>query len=227
MEGTPARGTYSLLSGVLGGDTCEGYIFITARVFLEGTPVMGTYGFHYYPSVLGGDTSDGRITYVVTSPHIAILIGLAALLPGDLEWDISSSLKEHPFHGRQRNKMWYHVPLPKQNTGPWPPRLPEANAFNDTLTDITTQIVHEMFKYFSLPRTRTDSLCWLTTAMEKDIRSSVKYANTTSEIWLDLLERFGKESAPRAYELKQTLSNTHQSGNLSLGLLHKAAWPLG
>ncbi|GJW47673.1 ATP-citrate synthase beta chain protein 2 [Tanacetum coccineum] len=27
--------------GVLGGDTCEGYIFITARVFLEGTPTMG------------------------------------------------------------------------------------------------------------------------------------------------------------------------------------------
>ncbi|GJZ65658.1 integrase [Tanacetum coccineum] len=30
---------------------------------------------------------------------------------------------------------------------------------------------------------------WLTTAMEKDIRSSVKYANTASEIWSDLLER--------------------------------------
>ncbi|GJT24329.1 hypothetical protein Tco_0894266 [Tanacetum coccineum] len=45
--------------GVLGGDTCEGYIFITARVFLEGTPVMGTYGFHYCPGVLGGDTYDG------------------------------------------------------------------------------------------------------------------------------------------------------------------------
>ncbi|GJY90716.1 hypothetical protein Tco_0505912 [Tanacetum coccineum] len=28
--------------GVLGGDTCEGYIFINARVFLEGTPTMGT-----------------------------------------------------------------------------------------------------------------------------------------------------------------------------------------
>ncbi|GJX83430.1 hypothetical protein Tco_0332911 [Tanacetum coccineum] len=40
-------------------DTCEGYIFITARVFLEGTPVMGTYGFHYCPGVLGGDTYDG------------------------------------------------------------------------------------------------------------------------------------------------------------------------
>ncbi|GJR14220.1 hypothetical protein Tco_0796872, partial [Tanacetum coccineum] len=40
-------------------DTYEGYIFITARVFLEGTPVMGTYGFHYCPGVLGGDTYDG------------------------------------------------------------------------------------------------------------------------------------------------------------------------
>ncbi|GJW47114.1 RNA-directed DNA polymerase [Tanacetum coccineum] len=52
------RGTQSLLPGcscrghlrgvhihyclsVLGGDTCEGYIFITARLFLEGTPVRG------------------------------------------------------------------------------------------------------------------------------------------------------------------------------------------
>ncbi|GJR30927.1 cleavage/polyadenylation specificity factor [Tanacetum coccineum] len=49
--------------GVLGGDTCEGYIFITARVFLEGTPVMGTYGFHYCPGVLGGDTYDGYIEH--------------------------------------------------------------------------------------------------------------------------------------------------------------------
>ncbi|GJY66620.1 hypothetical protein Tco_0468858 [Tanacetum coccineum] len=48
---------------VLGGDTCEGYIFITARVFLEGTPVMGTYGFHYCPGVLGGDTYYGYIVH--------------------------------------------------------------------------------------------------------------------------------------------------------------------
>nr|GEV27846.1 hypothetical protein [Tanacetum cinerariifolium] len=35
---------------------------------------------------------------------------------------------------------------------------------------------------------------WLTTAMEKGIRDSVKYANTSSEIWSDLKERFGKEN---------------------------------
>ncbi|GJQ90767.1 hypothetical protein Tco_0001906 [Tanacetum coccineum] len=53
--------------GVIGGDTCEGYIFITARVFLEGTPAMGTYDFHYCPGVLGGDTYDGGRT-LVSSP---------------------------------------------------------------------------------------------------------------------------------------------------------------
>ncbi|KAJ0616771.1 putative retrotransposon Copia-like protein [Helianthus annuus] len=46
---------------------------------------------------------------------------------------------------------------------------------------------------------------WLNTAMEKEIRNSVKYASTAEEMWKDLKERFGKQSAPRAYELKQTL----------------------
>ncbi|GKC44264.1 hypothetical protein Tco_1061986 [Tanacetum coccineum] len=49
--------------GVLGRDTCEGYIFITARVFLEGTPVIGTYGFHYCSGVIGGDTYDGVLQF--------------------------------------------------------------------------------------------------------------------------------------------------------------------
>ncbi|KAJ0581371.1 putative retrotransposon Copia-like protein [Helianthus annuus] len=43
---------------------------------------------------------------------------------------------------------------------------------------------------------------WLTAAMVKEIRGSVKYASSASEIWKDLQERFRKESAPRAYELK-------------------------
>ncbi|KAM0028665.1 putative retrotransposon gag domain, retrotransposon Copia-like protein [Helianthus debilis subsp. tardiflorus] len=53
---------------------------------------------------------------------------------------------------------------------------------------------------------------WLTTAMEKEIRGSVKYANTAMEIWKDLHERFGKESAPRTYELKQAIAITRQGG---------------
>ncbi|KAM0058457.1 putative retrotransposon Copia-like protein [Helianthus debilis subsp. tardiflorus] len=54
---------------------------------------------------------------------------------------------------------------------------------------------------------------WLTTAMEKEIRGSVKYAHTAAEIWKDLQERFGKESAPRAYELKNKIVTTHQDGS--------------
>ncbi|XP_023755203.1 uncharacterized protein LOC111903683 [Lactuca sativa] len=52
----------------------------------------------------------------------------------------------------------------------------------------------------------------LTITMEKNIRSNVKYAATSAEMWHDLKERFGKESAPRSYELKQTLTITHQDG---------------
>ncbi|KAJ0550054.1 putative RNA-directed DNA polymerase [Helianthus annuus] len=65
------------------------------------------------------------------------------------------------------------------------------------------------------PWMRCDAMVkgWLTAAMEKGIRDSVKYATTASEIWTDLRERFGKESAPRAYELKQKIAGTRQDGS--------------
>ncbi|XP_071697442.1 uncharacterized protein [Rutidosis leptorrhynchoides] len=65
-----------------------------------------------------------------------------------------------------------------------------------------------------MPWMRCDAMVkgWLTTAMEKELRASVKYAYSAYEIWNDLKERFGKESAPRAYKLKQTLLMTHQDG---------------
>ncbi|XP_023757004.1 uncharacterized protein LOC111905550 [Lactuca sativa] len=55
-----------------------------------------------------------------------------------------------------------------------------------------------------MPWMRCDAMLkgWLTTAMEKNIHNSIKYVSTASEMWSDLRERFGKESSPRAYELK-------------------------
>lgn len=47
-------------------------------------------------------------------------------------------------------------------------------------------------------------------AMEKEIKSSVKYAISAQDIWLDLKERFGKENAPRAYELRRTITTIRQ-----------------
>ncbi|KAJ0568794.1 putative RNA-directed DNA polymerase [Helianthus annuus] len=66
-----------------------------------------------------------------------------------------------------------------------------------------------------MPWLRCDAMIrgWLTTAMEKEIRVSVKYANSAEEIWKDLQERFGKENAPRAYELKQLLMMTKQDSS--------------
>ncbi|GJU71039.1 hypothetical protein Tco_1262444 [Tanacetum coccineum] len=77
------RITTSKCPGVLGGDTCEGYIFISAHVFLEGTPARGTYsllpgcswrghcegysmGVSLLPGVLGGDTYDGLHSALVS-----------------------------------------------------------------------------------------------------------------------------------------------------------------
>ncbi|GKC73267.1 hypothetical protein Tco_1119150, partial [Tanacetum coccineum] len=76
LEGTPARGTYSLLPGVRGRDTSEGYIFNSAWLFLEGTPVMGTYGFHYCAGVLGGDTYDGYIVHQFCELRVIVIIVL-------------------------------------------------------------------------------------------------------------------------------------------------------
>ena len=39
---------------------------------------------------------------------------------------------------------------------------------------------------------------WLTTAMEKEIHTNIRYANTSSEIWKELRERFEKEGAPKS-----------------------------
>lgn len=65
------------------------------------------------------------------------------------------------------------------------------------------------------PWMRCDAMIkgWLTTTMEKTICDNVKYVVTASEMWPDLQERFGKESAPRAYEFKQKIAATHQDGS--------------
>ncbi|XP_071688514.1 uncharacterized protein [Rutidosis leptorrhynchoides] len=51
---------------------------------------------------------------------------------------------------------------------------------------------------------------WLVSAVEKDIKSSVKYAITAPDIWVDLEERFGKENAPQEYELRRTITMIFQ-----------------
>ncbi|CAH9146643.1 unnamed protein product [Cuscuta epithymum] len=52
---------------------------------------------------------------------------------------------------------------------------------------------------------------WLNSSMELELRQSVKF-KTAREIWEDLEERFGKESAPRVYELRTLLGETRQDG---------------
>lgn len=55
---------------------------------------------------------------------------------------------------------------------------------------------------------------WIKSAMEKDVRKSVRYAKTAREIWSDLSERFGKGSAPRLYELRRDIACLRQDKQL-------------
>ncbi|GKD68616.1 retrovirus-related pol polyprotein from transposon TNT 1-94 [Tanacetum coccineum] len=109
LEGIHARGIYSLLPGVLGGDTCKGYIFISARVFLEGTPVIGIYGFHYCPGVLGGDTYDG---YIMHRFHELRLI----VEPKNFKTDMAEAwwfeAMQEEIHEFDRLHVWELVPKP-------------------------------------------------------------------------------------------------------------------
>ncbi|KAL7604497.1 uncharacterized protein LOC111878599 [Lactuca sativa] len=56
---------------------------------------------------------------------------------------------------------------------------------------------------------------WLVSSMEKEIKISVKYAATARDIWVDLGECFGKENAPRSYELRRTVTTIRQ-GDMSI-----------
>ncbi|CAM8948263.1 unnamed protein product [Rhodiola kirilowii] len=51
---------------------------------------------------------------------------------------------------------------------------------------------------------------WFKSAMDKEVRASVRYAKTAREIWMDLEERFEKENAPRAYELRRSIARLRQ-----------------
>lgn len=43
-------------------------------------------------------------------------------------------------------------------------------------------------------------------------QNNVKYVVTARDIWIDLKERFGKENAPRAHELRRMMTTMQQEG---------------
>ncbi|KAK3019552.1 hypothetical protein RJ639_004393 [Escallonia herrerae] len=53
-------------------------------------------------------------------------------------------------------------------------------------------------------------LSWLTNALAKEIQSSAAHADTASEVWSDLQERFTQGIDPRFYELKRAIALLQQ-----------------
>lgn len=108
----------------------------------------------------------------------------------------------------------------------WVGELPRDGNYNDWASDMCNTLFAKNkigFVDGTIPMPEADSKdlmnwkrCnamvrgWLTSAMEKEIRSSVKFATTAKEIWNDLKERYRQESAPRAYELRRAVTSTRQ-----------------
>ncbi|XP_039138839.1 uncharacterized protein LOC120276181 [Dioscorea cayenensis subsp. rotundata] len=53
---------------------------------------------------------------------------------------------------------------------------------------------------------------WILNSVSPEIRPSILYAETTSQIWNDLNERFSQSNAPKIYQLKHSISALKQEG---------------
>ena len=51
---------------------------------------------------------------------------------------------------------------------------------------------------------------WLLNLIEKNLRPTVAYLNTTRAMWEDLQKRYGVASAPKIYQLKASISECRQ-----------------
>ncbi|CAL1397449.1 unnamed protein product [Linum trigynum] len=126
---------------------------------------------------------------------------------------LTSPLYSHP--SENPGQLFGGDPLTDLNYGEW-------------VSDMTETLIAKNKLAFvdgSLPRTavgtsavrldawdRGDALVkgWIKTAMNKEVRNSVRGAKTAREIWLDLKQRFGTSSAGRAYELRGLISSLRQ-----------------
>ncbi|KAK0596272.1 hypothetical protein LWI29_014234 [Acer saccharum] len=58
---------------------------------------------------------------------------------------------------------------------------------------------------------------WILNSVSSEIRPSILYAETATQIWMDLKDRFSLSNAPKIYQLKQSISALKQEG-LSVSL---------
>ncbi|XP_073278715.1 uncharacterized protein [Primulina huaijiensis] len=53
---------------------------------------------------------------------------------------------------------------------------------------------------------------WILNSVSSNIRPSILYADTATQIWIDLKERFSQSNAPKIYQLKQSIDGFKQEG---------------
>nr|GEU89861.1 putative Gag-polypeptide of LTR copia-type [Tanacetum cinerariifolium] len=146
-----------------------------------------------YQSPLFNDLKTGRAPEI---SFVAIMTGNEGDKGGSSMIDFSSPYYLHPSDSPKQPSI--NEVLTDGNYNDWAREMTNF-LFAKNKTDFVDGTLKKPETLFSEYKSwmRCDAMIkgWLNTAMEKGIRDSVKYANTSSEIWSDLKERFGKERA--------------------------------
>ncbi|XP_031112064.1 uncharacterized protein LOC116016038 [Ipomoea triloba] len=103
--------------------------------------------------------------------------------------------------------------LRDENYGKWVNDMPDALFAKNKMSFVDgTLIMPTLDSPYLQPWMRCNAMVkgWLKSAMDKDIRGSVRFDVTVRDIWHDLEERFGKESAPRAFEIRRAVTLLRQ-----------------
>ncbi|KAF5193415.1 Copia-like polyprotein/retrotransposon [Thalictrum thalictroides] len=56
-------------------------------------------------------------------------------------------------------------------------------------------------------------LSWILNSIDKSLTSSIIYASTPCEVWIDLEERFSQSNNPRIFQLKRDITTVRQEQN--------------
>ncbi|CAL1412125.1 unnamed protein product [Linum trigynum] len=127
-----------------------------------------------------------------------------------VEKDQSSPLYLHP--SEAASQLQVGDVLTSSNYGEWVVEMTDALIIKNKFGFVDGTIEKPTTNPDLIAWTRCDAIVkgWLHTAMDKEVRATVRYARTAQEIWTDLRDRFCQGSASRAYEIRRLVSLLQQ-----------------
>ncbi|CAL1405319.1 unnamed protein product [Linum trigynum] len=129
--------------------------------------------------------------------------------------DPSSPYYLHP--SDQPGQVFVGELLTELNYGEWASDMRQALLAKNKLAFVTGKLTKDAEGWQSDAWERCNAMVmgWLKNSMLREVRLSVRYAETAQQIWSDLKERFGMGSMARLYQLRRSIA-LHQQEKVSV-----------